>query len=54
MQTLEALESVTKPASETDKLQTTTTVRLTNLLDDPPVTAQVWWKYVILLHAKPR
>ena len=53
MQTLEALESVTKPASETDKLQTTTTVRLTNLLDDPPVTAQVWWKYATLPQDEP-
>ena len=41
MQPLEDLESLTKTVSDPDR----TSVGLSNRLDDPPVTAQVWWKY---------
>ena len=42
MQTLGFLESLSGTASESDR---ESALELTNPLDDPPVTAQVWWKY---------
>jgi hypothetical protein len=43
LQTLEILQSLSRAASEGQSA--TGTPELTNPLDDPPVTAQVWWKY---------
>jgi hypothetical protein len=45
MQTLEVLEKLARSVPEADRTPTTPTVALTHPLDDPPVTAQVWWKY---------
>ena len=39
------LESLSRPASEADRQSATGIFEVTNPLDDPPVTAQVWWKY---------
>jgi Subtilase family len=45
LQELGFLESLSRPASEADRQSATGTFEVTNPLDDPPVTAQVWWKY---------
>jgi hypothetical protein len=45
LQTLGFLESLSRAASEADRQSAIGDLELTNPLDDPPVTAQVWWKY---------
>ncbi len=45
MQTLSFLESLSKAASENERQSAKGDLEIANPLDDPPVTAQVWWKY---------
>lgn len=45
IQTLGFLESLSKATTEAERQSLAGPLELTNPLDDPPVTAQVWWKY---------